>query len=49
MAILTPAEIETRSLALLNSFAVLHFTAPNDSNGNPRNACRQPWPLPINF
>jgi hypothetical protein len=36
MAILTPAEIETRSLALLNSFAVLHFTAPNDSNGNPR-------------
>jgi len=36
MATLTPAETEARSLALLDSFAVLHFTAPNDSNGNPR-------------
>ena len=36
MQTLSPAEIESRSLALLDSFSVLHFTAPNDRNGNPR-------------
>jgi len=36
MATLTPAEIQARSLALLDSLTVLHFTAPNDSDGNPR-------------
>jgi hypothetical protein len=36
MPTLSPAEIESRSLALLDSFTVLHFTAPNDRNGNPR-------------
>ena len=36
MQTLSPAQIESRSLALLDSFSVLHFTAPNDRNGNPR-------------
>ena len=36
MQTLSPAEIESRSLALLDSFSVLHFTAPNDRSGNPR-------------
>ncbi len=36
LPMLTHSEIQARSLALLDTFSVLHFTAPNDRNGNPR-------------